>query len=77
MTSLPGSVALKAINTTTVFPKRQEMQRTKVIPNAVWRSIQDHFEGSPIKSKQQIGLPFCTAFLVPGRQLGLQTETGT
>ncbi|TNN46992.1 hypothetical protein EYF80_042817 [Liparis tanakae] len=27
----------------------QEMQRTKVIPNAVWRSMQDHSEGAPMK----------------------------
>ncbi len=29
------------------------------------------------QSKQQIGFPFCTAFLVPGRQLALHTDTGT
>ena len=52
MTSLPGSVALKAISTTIVFPRTQEMQRTKVIPNAVWRSIQDHSEGRPMKVRE-------------------------
>ena len=49
MTLLPGSVALKAIKTTIVFPRTQEMQRTKVIPNAVWRSMQDQSEGAPMK----------------------------
>ena len=49
MTLLPGSVALKAINTTIVFPRTQEIQRTKVIPNAVWRSMQDQSEGAPMK----------------------------
>lgn len=49
ITLLPGSVALKAINTTTVFPKTHEMQRTKVIPKAVWRSMQDNWEGAPMK----------------------------
>jgi len=29
------------------------------------------------QSKQQTGFPFCTAFLVPGRQLTLHTDTGT
>ena len=52
MTSLPGSVALKAINTTIVFPRTQEMQRTKVIPNAVCLSIQDHSEGRPMKVRE-------------------------
>jgi len=33
---LPGIVALKATNTTIVFPRTQEMERTKLIPNAVW-----------------------------------------
>ncbi|KAK3548753.1 hypothetical protein QTP70_020332 [Hemibagrus guttatus] len=77
MTLLPGSVALKAINTTIVFPRTQEIQRTKVIPNVVCRSIQDHSEGRPMKSKQQMGFPFCTAFLVPGGQLSLQMDFGT
>ena len=52
MTLLPGSVALKAINTTIVFPRTQEIQRTKVIPNAVWRSMQDQSEGAPMKVKE-------------------------
>ena len=52
MTSLPGSVARKAINTTIVFPRTQEMQRTKVIPNAVCRSMQDHSEGRPMKVRE-------------------------
>lgn len=34
MTLLPGSVALKAIITTIVFPRTQAIQRTKVIPKA-------------------------------------------
>jgi len=45
---LPGSVALKAVRTTIVFPRTQDMQRTNVIPNAVWRSMQDHSEGAPM-----------------------------
>ena len=49
---LAGSVALKAINTTIVFPRTHEMQSTKVMPNAVWRSMQDHTEGLPIKVKE-------------------------
>ena len=52
ITSLPGSVALKAINTTIVFPRTQEIQRTKVIPNAVCRSMQDHSEGRPMKVRE-------------------------
>ena len=49
---LPGSVALKAINTTIVFPRTQEIQRTNVIPKAVWRSIQDQSEGRPMKVRE-------------------------
>ncbi|MDG2555551.1 hypothetical protein P7M41_26520, partial [Vibrio parahaemolyticus] len=49
ITLLPGSVALKAINTTIVFPRTHEIQRTKVMPNAVCRSMQDHSEGGPMK----------------------------
>ena len=49
---LPGSVDLKAINTARVFPRTQEIQRTKVIPNAVWRSIQDQSEGRPMKVRE-------------------------
>ena len=45
----PGSVALKAINTTIVFTRTQEMQRTKVMPNAVCRNMQDQSEGTPMK----------------------------
>ena len=52
ITFLPGSVALKAINTTIVFPRTQEMQRTKVTPNAVCRSMQDHSEGAPMKVRE-------------------------
>ena len=52
ITLLPGSVALKAINTTIVFPRTQEMQRTKVMPNAVCRSMQDHSEGRPMKVRE-------------------------
>ncbi|KAK3570686.1 hypothetical protein QTP86_025026 [Hemibagrus guttatus] len=29
-----------------------------------------------MQSKQQIGFPFCTAFLVPGGQLSLHTDFG-
>ena len=49
---LPGSVALKAINTTIVLPRTQEIQRTKVIPKAVWRSMQDQSEGRPMKVRE-------------------------
>lgn len=45
MTLLPGSVALNAIKTTSVFPRMHEMQRTNVTPNAVCRTMQDHWEG--------------------------------
>lgn len=40
---------MKAINTTIVFPRTQEIQRTKVIPNAVCRSMHDHSDGAPMK----------------------------
>jgi hypothetical protein len=43
---------LNAINTTIVLPRTQEIQRTKVIPKAVWRSIQDQSEGRPIKVRE-------------------------
>ena len=49
---LPGSVALKAISTTIVFPRTQEIQRTKVMPNAVCRSMQDKSEGRPMKVRE-------------------------
>ena len=51
-TLLPGIVALNAINTTIVLPRTQEIQRTKVIPKAVWRSIQDQSEGRPMKVRE-------------------------
>lgn len=52
MTLLPGSLALKATSTTNVFPRMQETQSTKLIPNAVWRSMQDHLDGWPIKVRE-------------------------
>ena len=52
ITLLPGNVALKAISTTIVFPRTQEIQRTKVIPKVVWRSIQDQSEGRPMKVRE-------------------------
>ncbi len=52
MTLLPGSVALKANSTTMVFPRIQEIHRTKVIPKAVRRSMHDHSEGRPIKVRE-------------------------
>ena len=52
MTLLPGSVALNAISTTIVFPRIQETQRTKVMLNAVCRSMQDHSEGRPMKVRE-------------------------
>lgn len=52
MMLLPGRVALNATNTTKVFPRTQEIQRTKVILNAVCRSMQDHSEGAPMKVKE-------------------------
>ena len=52
ITLLPGSVALKAINTTIVLPRTQEIHRTKVMPNAVCRSMQDHSEGRPMKVRE-------------------------
>lgn len=53
MALLLGSLARKATNTSIVFPRTQEIQRTKVIPNAVWRSMQDHSEGLPMKVREQ------------------------
>lgn len=44
-----GSVALKAVITTVVFPSTQEMQSANVMPKAVCRSIQDQTVGSPMK----------------------------
>ena len=52
ITFLPGSLALNAIKTTIVFPRTQEMQRTKVMPNAVCRSMQDHSEGRPMNVRE-------------------------
>lgn len=52
ITLLPGSVALNAIKTTMVLPRTHEMQRTKVMPNAVCRSMQDHSDGRPIKVRE-------------------------
>lgn len=52
MTFVPGSVALKAIKTTIVLPRTQEMQRTKVMPNAVCRSMQDNLVGRPMKVRE-------------------------
>lgn len=52
ITSLPGSVALNAIKTTIVFPRMHEMQRTNVIPKAVCRSMQDHWEGGLRKVRE-------------------------
>lgn len=45
-------MALKAINTTMVFPRTHEMQRTKVMPKAVCRSMQDQLEGRPMKVRE-------------------------
>lgn len=53
MIFLPGSVALKAISTTTVFPRIQETHRTKVMPKAVCLNMQDHGDGRPIKVREQ------------------------
>lgn len=50
--SLPGIAVLKAISTTIVFPRMQEIQSTKLIPNAVWRSMQDHLDGWPMKVRE-------------------------
>ena len=38
--------------TTTVFPRTQEIHNTKVMPNAVWRTMQDHSEGWPMKVRE-------------------------
>lgn len=53
MTLLPGNVDLKTNNTTIVLPRMHEMQRTKVMPNAVCRSMHDHSEGRPMKVREQ------------------------
>lgn len=50
---LPGHVALKAVTTTIVFPKTQEMQRANVTPKAVWRSMHVQTVGLPMKVRGQ------------------------
>lgn len=49
----PGKVARKAVMTTSVFPRTQEMQRAKITPKAVWRSMQDQPVGSAMKVRGQ------------------------
>jgi len=51
--ALPGIVALKAVTTTTVFPKTQEMQSANVTPKAVWRSIHVQVVGLPMNVRGQ------------------------
>lgn len=51
MTLLPGSVDLKAIRTTTVFARRHERQRAKLIPNAGYLMRQSQSEGSPMNNR--------------------------
>lgn len=48
----PGLVAVKAANTTRVFPRMQEIQSENVILKAVWRSMQDQDVGFPIKTSE-------------------------
>lgn len=50
---LLGCVALKAVTTTIVFPKTQEMQSANVTPNAVWRSMHVQTVGLPMKVRGQ------------------------
>ncbi|KAG5837026.1 hypothetical protein ANANG_G00234860 [Anguilla anguilla] len=50
MMLLPGTEARKATSTTTVLLRTQEMQSTKLIPNSVWRNIQDQGVGRPMKA---------------------------
>ena len=52
-TLLPGNVALKAVTTTIVFPKTQEIQSANVTPKAVWRSMQVQTVGLPMKVRGQ------------------------
>lgn len=51
---LPGCLALKAVTTTVVFPRTQEMQSANVMPKAVWRSMHVHSVGLPMNVKGQI-----------------------
>ena len=51
MTLLPGRLALNAIITTTVLARMQEIQRAKLMPNAVYRIWQNQSVGSPIKDR--------------------------
>lgn len=48
----PGLVAVKAANTTRVFPRMQEMQSENVMLKAVWRSMQDQDVGSPMNTRE-------------------------
>ncbi|KAJ8367804.1 hypothetical protein SKAU_G00078320 [Synaphobranchus kaupii] len=50
MMLLPGPEARKATSTTSVLLRTQEMQSTKLIPNSVWRNIQDQAVGRPMKA---------------------------
>lgn len=52
MMLLPGLVAVNAANTTRVFPRMQEMQFENVMLKAVWRNIQDHDVGFPMKIRE-------------------------
>lgn len=47
----PGRVERKATKTTTVRLSRQEMHSTKLIPNRVCLSAQDHATGRPMKAR--------------------------
>ncbi|XP_050921482.1 LOW QUALITY PROTEIN: uncharacterized protein LOC108900901 [Lates calcarifer] len=47
-----GLVAVKAANTTRVFPRMQEMQSENVMLKAVWRSMQDQDVGFPMKTRE-------------------------
>lgn len=49
----PGCLALKAVTTTVVFPRTQEMQNANVMPKAVWRSMHVHTVGLPMKVRGQ------------------------
>lgn len=48
-----GTVDRKANRTTIVLTRRQERHKTKLTPNAAWRSLHVHMDGLPMKAREQ------------------------
>ena len=48
----PGTLDRKAKRTTMVLTRRQDRQRTKLIPNAAWRSLHVHTVGLPMNTRE-------------------------